>query len=76
MSLFSKKAPRAHNAAYPAEEYKPVIRQSICTGEKVACMRERASGHLQEIMLIRTPQDMEEFRARYGLEGEKIRDIY
>lgn len=74
MFWFKKK--KEEPPQFPPELFEPVIRCSICTGEKVACMRERASGHLQEIMLIRTPQDMEEFRARYGLEGEKIRDIY
>ncbi len=61
---------------FSPERYEPVIRCSICTGEKVACMRERAGGRLQEIMLIRTPQDMEEFCRKYGLEKEKIREIY
>ena len=61
---------------FPPEDYEPVIRCSICTGEKVACMRHRASGRLQEIMLIRTPGDLDEFCRRYGLEKEKIRSVY
>ena len=73
MGLFHKRAPTP--APYPAEDYEPVIRCSICTGEQVACMRERASGRMREIMLIRDAEDLERFRRSYGVTGE-IRRVY
>ena len=62
--------------AYPPEEYEPVIRSSICTGEKVACMRNRQSGRMQEIMLIRTQEDLDSFCRRYQLSADQIKTVY
>ncbi len=73
MGLFSKKKERAPE--FPPEKFEPVLRCSICTGEQVACMREREGGKLREIMLIRDADDLETFRKNYGVTGE-IRKIY
>ncbi len=62
--------------AFPPEDYEPVIRCSICTGEQVACMRDRRSGHLQEVMLLRSPDDLVVFCRQYGVEHEQIRKVY
>ena len=51
----------------PPERFEPVIRSSICTGEQVACMRERETGKLHELMLLRTTADREEFCRLYGV---------
>ena len=75
MSLFKRR--RAEETPlFPPEQFEPVIRCSICTGEQVACMRERESGKLREIMLIRSEADLEEFRSRLGLPDGEIRRIY
>ena len=56
---------------YDRETQAPVIHASICTGEKVAGFRDLRAGRFTEIMLIRTPGDLEEFRRIYGIgEGE------
>ena len=71
-SLFHKK-----KAGLPVHmEYHgaPVIRCSICTGEQVAGFRS-TDGHIEEVMLLRTPEDLEQFRKRYGITGE-IEKIY
>ena len=47
---------------YDRETQEPVIRASICTGEKVAGFRDLRTGRFTEIMLICTPGDLEEFR--------------
>ena len=73
MGLFSRKKERPPE--FPAERFEPVLRCSICTGEQVACMREREGGKLREIMLIRDEEDLERFRKLYGVTGE-IRKIY
>jgi len=74
MGLFKKRTPEL--PAFPPEEYEPVLRCSICTGEQVACMRRRESGRLHEIMLIRSPEDLEEFCRSYGVKAEELRKIY
>lgn len=61
---------------YDRENQKPVIRASICTGEKVAGFQDVRTGKFTDIMLIRTPGDLEEFRRLYGLEGEEIATLY
>ena len=73
MSLVHRRAPEPPR--FPPEEFEPVLRCSICTGEQVACMRERETGRLRELMLIRTEADLDAFRRTYGVSGE-IRRIY
>ena len=59
--------------AFDPEKEEPAIRCSICTGEQTAGFRDRSSGHFREIMLIRTPQDLESFKKEYGVtECKKI----
>jgi len=53
----------------------PAIRCSICTGEQVAGFRNPETGRFEEVMLLRSPEDLEFFRQRYGIEGE-IEKIY
>ena len=60
---------------YDAARFTPVIRASICTGEKTAGFRENDTGRVTEVMLIRTEADLAEFRERYGIEG-KIETVY
>ena len=76
MKLFEKKTPEPELPPFDLEDCEPVIRASICTGEKVACMREKASGKLHEVMLIRTEDDRAEFCRRYGLKPEQIKTVY
>ena len=73
MRLFGKKP--APCESYNPEELTPVIRSSICTGEKVACFKDLRTGALEEIMLIRNDADLEEFRKRYGIDGD-IETVY
>ena len=74
MSLFKKA--KETPPAYPPEEYEAVIRSSICTGEKVGCVRERSTGKLRELMLIRSGADLESFCRLCGVSAEEIRTIY
>ena len=73
MRLFGKKAePRE---AYDASLMTPVIRSSICTGEKTAGFREKGTGRFHEVMLIRSRADLEAFREQYHIQGD-IETIY
>ena len=75
LKFFRKKEPILV-PAFPAAEYEPVIRSSICTGERVACMRSLATGKLHEVMLIRSDADLEEFCSRYSLQKSEIKTVY
>ena len=54
----------------PEKQY-AVIRCSICTGEKVAGFKDRASGRYTEVMLIRSLRDEERFKEMYHLDTVK-----
>lgn len=49
---------------------KPVIRASICTGEQVAGFKDIQTGKLEEIMLIKSPKDLDDFKNTYGITEE------
>lgn len=60
---------------YDREHKEPVVRRSICTGERVAGFLERGGSHFEEVMLVRGEADLREFREMYGIE-EVPREIY
>lgn len=62
-------------AKYDRAKVTPVIRCSICTGEKVVGFRDNSTGRFTDVMLLRDSRDLEEFRKKYGIEGE-IEKIY
>ena len=71
MRLFHKpKGP-----GYDPEKQIPAVRQSICTGEAAAGFLDRATGRFSEVMLIRSPKDLDAFRRQYGIDGP-IKTIY
>ncbi len=77
MSIFSRRREQSDPlAAFPPDRFEPVVRSSICTGERVACMRDRESGRLREVMLIRTGEDLEAFCKAYGLRPEQVKTVY
>ena len=65
MGLFSKKTQKK---TYDRSSQKPVIKASICNGEQVAGFRDIHTGKFEEIMLIRRAEDLEAFKAIYGIE--------
>ena len=69
-----KKHSEPHEAFDPAR-FTPAVRAGICTGEKTAGFIDNDTGRFREVMLIRTEEDLTEFRDRYGIEGE-IKTIY
>lgn len=77
MKLFGRKhEPEPETTRFDPNEFEPVVRASICTGERVACMRERATGRLHELMLIRTDEDLAVFCRRYGVDAKDLRTVY
>lgn len=51
----------------------PVLRTSICTGEKVAGYRDTAGGRFVEVMLIRDDADLQRFLADYGFREDELK---
>ena len=70
--MFGKRKPKR---TFDDTVLTPVIRCSICTGEQVAGFRDKETGRFEEVMLLRTPEDLEAFRQKYGITGE-IEKIY
>ena len=71
--LFRKKQ---ESRTYNKEAQKPVIRASICTGERVAGFQDIRTGKFTEVMLIRTPADLEQFRQLYDIDEREIHTEY
>ena len=72
MALFGRKKT---TSPPQAPKGTPAIRCSICTGEQVAGFKNRETGRFEEVMLLRTPEDLRAFREKYGITGE-IEKIY
>lgn len=72
--MFFKK--KQETRTYDRQTQKPVIRSSICTGEKSAGFRDLRTGKFTEILLLHTPGDLEEFRRLYGIGEEEISTEY
>ncbi|MBR2531035.1 MAG: aspartate dehydrogenase [Lachnospiraceae bacterium] len=73
--FFKKKFLIIEKKTYDAENKKPAVKASICTGEKVAGFRDIHSGKFEDIQLIRSEKDLEEFKKTYGIDGD-IETIY
>lgn len=63
--FFNKKPPKK---TYDKEIKRPVLRCSICTGEKVAGFKDVHTGKFEEVMLIKNEQDLEEFKQMYDID--------
>ena len=68
--MFFKKGKKKELAAYDKTGKIPVIRASICTGEKVAGFRDETTGKFEELMLIRDDGDLRKFMLQYQI-GER-----
>ena len=66
MGLFKKIVKKT----YEREYMKPVIHASVCTGEEVAGFKDIRTGKTEEIMLIRSPEDLEKFKKIYEITEE------
>lgn len=52
---------------YDKENYRAIVRSSICTGEQIAGFKNIHTGKFEEVMLIRDGRDMDEFMEMYDL---------
>ena len=51
----------------------PVIRASICTGEQVAGFKDPETGKFDELMLIRSPADLQTYLREYDVTESEIK---
>ena len=61
---------------YNREVQHPIIRSSICNGEKVAGFKDIQTGKFTEVMLIRNSKDMDLFLEKYNISVEEIKTEY
>ena len=65
MFLFKSKRQKKN---YDKNTQKPVMKCSICTGEKVAGFKDIQTGKFEEVMLIKDDKDLVAFKEMYGIE--------
>lgn len=71
--MFFKK--KIEKKEYDKSTKKPVIKASICTGEQVAGFKDIFTGVFEDVMLIKTPEDLAVFKEMYDIK-EEIEKIY
>ena len=64
---------RIKKEPYDREHQKPIIRSSICTGEKVAGFKDLQTGKFTEVMLIRDNKDLDIFLEKYDVSVAEIK---
>ena len=64
--MFGKK--RIRQTDYDRENWKPVLRCSICNGEQVAGFKDIHTGKFEEVMFIRNEGDLKDFLEMYGID--------
>lgn len=53
---------------YDKNQFKPVIKCSICTGEQVAGFKDINTGRFEEVMLIKNSRDLDAFMQLYDVQ--------
>ena len=74
--MFRRKKKQEKPKTYDAERLRPVIKTSICTGERVAGFADKKTGKFEDVMLIRGDGDLQAFCLLYGLKEEEIGEIW
>lgn len=52
---------------YDKDNCKPILKCSICNGEQVAGFKDIHTGKFEEVMLILSPKDLDDFMKQYGI---------
>ena len=71
--MFLRKSPKL-SVSYDPETQYPVIRVSICTGERVAGFKNKSDGHFTEVMLLRSMEDEQAFKDACGV--DELKTVY
>ncbi|MCR5426243.1 MAG: aspartate dehydrogenase [Lachnospiraceae bacterium] len=67
MGMFGKRK-QTEKRTYDPEHQKPILKCSICNGEQVAGFKDLRTGKFEEVMLIRSPEELDLFKSLYGIE--------
>lgn len=68
--LWKRRKEQVETADYDRENWRLVLKCSICNGEKVAGFKNIHTGEFREESFIRNEEELEAFKQKYG-----IRDI-
>ena len=70
--MFGKKKDKT--PSYDKATEIPVLKSSICTGEQTAGFLNIETNKFRDVMLIKTPADLEVFKNTYGI--DELKKIY
>ena len=65
MGMFRKK--QIQKEDYDRENWRPVLKCSICNGEQVAGFKNIHTKEFREECFIQSDSDLEDFKAKYGI---------
>ena len=71
MLMFNKKSKKETKTYNPETEY-PMIRASICTGEKTAGIKDKATGHVRDTRLIKDDRELEAFMREFSITDRSL----
>ncbi len=60
--------------SYDKEREVPALKSSICTGEQTAGFLDKETNKFRDVMLIKSPADLEVFKRTYGV--DELKKIY
>ena len=66
MIMFGKKK-KSFSVKYDPDKEYPVIKASICNGERVAGFKSKEDGHFTEVTFIANEADLKAFMDAYGI---------
>lgn len=61
-------------SSYDKETEVPALKSSICTGEQTAGFLDKETNKFRDVMLIKSPADLEVFKRTYGV--DELKKIY
>lgn len=65
--LWKKKREKIPCEDYDRENWRPVLKCSICNGERVAGFKNIYTGEFKEESFIRNDRELEAFKEKYGI---------
>ena len=71
--MFFRKKYEEEKKTFDRSTQTPVLRASICTGEKVVGFRDKATGKFAEVTCIKNDQDLENFLWEYGISRSELK---
>lgn len=73
MSLFKKRKSKTETFHFDRDKYIPVIKASICNGEQVIGWKEKETGKFEEVMFLRSNNDLQKFLTQYDISPEEVK---